>query len=502
MVARVEEVYNVFSKKERWMSVIIVGIAGVFPALTFNFFLPAMGKIATDFSVSLEAIHLTITAYLIVQGVTPIITGPLADSLGRRSVYIYSFLLYVISSVVLSFSPNYPVLLVFRGLQAAGVASTVSIGCAVIQDLTPMCQRDSFYSFYQGIRNVTLVLAPVCGGLNSNWANFRCLFVILFGAALSTLAAILLFLPETLRSIAGNGTVPLTGIHQPWIWRCGIFGKPAHMHLDEMAVPRQRPKVDYNKFTEPFHLLRETDIILSLAFSSVIYAIWMMVTVSTTGLFQATFGLKEALIGLVFVPNALGTIAGSTLIGNLLTQDFLTACSIYQKTHSLPPTVVISRHSLPADFPLEHTRLIRLPGLVVIFTIALSFYGFTLSYPSLTTLGGWIAIPLLLQFLMSAMAHAICGVHQTLITDLWPSNGAAAATISNLVKCLLAGVGVAVVQKMLESVLIGPTFLALGLVVLVLVPLPIVQWYWGCGWRQVRDAKRSHSTAPHQSEKT
>lgn len=39
-----------------------------------------------------------------------------------------SFTVYIISNIVLSISPNFTVLLIFRGLQAAGSASTVSIG--------------------------------------------------------------------------------------------------------------------------------------------------------------------------------------------------------------------------------------------------------------------------------------------------------------------------------------------------------------------------------------
>jgi MFS family permease len=452
-----------------------------------------------DLNVSLEAIHLTITTFLVVQGITPIISTPLADILGRRSAYIFSFLLYTASSVVLSLSPNFPILIVFRGLQAVGIASTVSIGCAVIQDIAPPSERESFYKFYQGIRNVALLLAPILGGLTSNWANFRCLFVILFACSLTTLAVILFFLPETLRTVAGNGTIPLRGIHKPLIWSCGSLG--SQTHADERLSPRQRPKLDWKKFVEPLKLLREFDIILSLVFSGVIFAIWMIVTVSTTGLFMKNFGLKESFVGLAFIPNALGTIAGSTLIGNLLTEDFLNACSVYQKVHSLPSTAVISRQSLPADFPLEHARLKRLPGLAVIFTITLSLYGFTLSYPSLTSLGGWVAIPLLLQFLIAAMAHAICGVHQTLVSDLWPWNGAAAATTSNLFRCVLAGVGVAVINKMLDGIEAGPTFLALALIVMVLTPLPIVQYYWGCGWREVRSAKLCFPPISYQSEK-
>lgn len=424
--------------------------------------------------------------YLLVQAVAPLFWGPLADALGRRTVFIYSFTLYIVASIALSFSPNLAVLIVFRGLQSAGVASIVSVGCSVITDLFPPAEREHMLSVYQGIRNGALVLAPAIGGLATNYINFRCVFVIVFGLSLAVLAAILFFLPETLPSVAGNGTLPLVGIDQPWIWRCRIFGKPAH--VDEAAAPGQHPTVDYARFRAPFRLLREKDVVMSLVFKSVVFAIWMMVTVSTAGLFKAAFGLSDVLLGLAFIPNAVGTIAGSALIGNLLNQDFGAACAAYRKTHALPPSVTISRQRLPADFPLEHTRLLRLPALTAIFMLALSFYGFTLYYPSLTSLGGWISIPLLLQFLIAAMTHAICGVHQTLIGDLWPWDGPAAATTSSLARCVLGGVGAAVIQKMLERVEVGPTFLALGLVVLILVPLPMAQWYWGPDWRRARDA--------------
>lgn len=416
-----------------------------------------------------------------------------------------------------------PVLFVFRSLQGVAIASTISVGCAVIQDISPPPERDHYYSFYWGAKSSSLVLAPIIGGLFSNFLSFRSIFVFLFGMSVAVFIFILLFLPETLRSVAGNGTLPLAGMDRPLIWRLKVFGKPAHEK--EELLPGVRPKLALRKFVEPFRPLKEKDIIVSLVFSGVIFAIWMVVTVSTVGLFKETFGLNEAFLGLVFLPNgtyiqrdpcqcppsfqnqstnamqpALGTIVGSTVIGNILAQDFQTACSAYKAAHSLPPSAVVSRHPLPADFPLEHTRLVRLPGLTVIFVIALSFYGFTLYYPSLYSLGGWIVLPLLLQFLISVMAHAICGIHQTLILDLWPTDSSAAGALSNLSRCVLAGVGVAVVQKMLDWIEVAPTFLALAMAVMVLVPLPVVQWYWGGDWRRARDARAS-ADAVEQLEK-
>lgn len=76
--------------------------------------------------------NLTITSYLIIQGISPLFWGPLSDTLGRRPIYMASFALYILANIVLSFSPNFPVLLIFRGVQSAGSASTVSIGMLIL----------------------------------------------------------------------------------------------------------------------------------------------------------------------------------------------------------------------------------------------------------------------------------------------------------------------------------------------------------------------------------
>ncbi len=77
---------------------------------------------------SLADVSLTITSYLIIQGISPVFWGAFSDTIGRRPIYIASFSVYIVANIALSFSPNFAVLLIFRGLQAAGSASTVSIG--------------------------------------------------------------------------------------------------------------------------------------------------------------------------------------------------------------------------------------------------------------------------------------------------------------------------------------------------------------------------------------
>lgn len=103
----------------------------------------------------------------------------------------------------------------------------------------------------------------------------------------------------------------------------------------------------------------------------------------------------------------------------------------------------------------------------------------------------WIAIPLLLQFLIAATSNAVFAINTTLVSDLCPGKGASSTAINNLVRCSMAAVGVGVVDPMLA--VMGPawTFVALALLVLVMSALHTTVWFFGMQWRQEREMKNN-----------
>ncbi|KAI0196958.1 MFS general substrate transporter [Astrocystis sublimbata] len=484
-----QERYHIFTHRQKWNLVIIIGIAGLFSGLSSNIYFPAEKQISRDLGVSLSLVSLTITSYLIIQGISPVFWGALADSIGRRPIYIASFAVYIVSNIFLSYSPNYAVLLVFRGLQSAGSASTVSIGNGVIQDITPLAERAGFISFYQAIRNFSIAVGPVLGGALSNDLGFRSIFIFLFAISVVVLVLIVVILPETLRSIAGNGSYRLSGVYQPLIRYC--TKEPEYM---ENHPGWDRPKISIHTFIEPLKLLIEKDIILQLVFGGVIYTIWSMVTATTTGLLQESFKLNELFIGLCFLSNGAGTIIGSAIIGKLMTIDFKSAEQQYKEKNQLPNDYVIPAKNLPMDFSIERARLRHLPWITVLFIVSVGLYGFTVE-PStdLIMKEGWLAVPLLLQFLIAATSNAVFAMNQTMVSDLCPGKGASATAINNLVRCELGALGVGVVQTIIDQ--FGPswTFLALGVFTLLCTPIAVVSWIHGARWRVARMERQASS---------
>jgi MFS family permease len=142
-------------------------------------------------------------------------------------------------------------------------------------------------------------IGPVLGGILTQFFGFRSIFYFLFILGGLVLLFIVFFLPETLRVIAGNGTVRLQGIQRPLIHN---FTKEPE-YTTEPDPNRVREKISFMTVVEPLKFLFEKDVFVSLFFGGIVYTVWSMVTASTTSLFQERYHLNSLLTGLAFLPN-------------------------------------------------------------------------------------------------------------------------------------------------------------------------------------------------------
>lgn len=186
----------------------------------------------------------------------------------------------------------------------------------------------------------------------------------------------------------------------------------------------------------------------------------------------------------------LGTIIGSTIVGNLMNKNYQEAEEAYRQKHSLPPKYTLPRKSLPTDFPIEHARMRHIVWITALFVVTTALYGFSLASPALTSRPGWIAVPLVLQFFIAATSNAVFAINQTMVSDLCPGKGASSTAINNLVRCSMGAVGTALVEEMIAAMGVGGAFLGLALITLTVAPLCTMQWYSGAKWRKQRSEKR------------
>ena len=75
----------------------------------------------------------------------------------------------------------------------------------------------------------------------------------------------------------------------------------------------------------------------------------------------------------------------------------------------------------------------------------------------------------------------------TLLTDLHPKSPAAAQAANNIVRCALAGGGLALLQVSLDHIDVGWTFTLFGAVAMSCLGIAWLEWRYGKEWSQKKE---------------
>ena len=483
--------YHIFNKKQKWLLVYIVSIAGMFSPLSSNIYFPAINAISSELHVNTTLVALTITVYMVVQGLAPSFWGPLSDGPhGRRLIFTCTLGIYIGANLALAFTANYPMLLVLRGVQAAGSAATISIGTGVIADIAAPSERGGFIGTNSGIRMIGQALGPLVGGIFNGVWGFRSIFWLLFVMGVIVLVMLLTFLPETHRAIAGNGTVPLRGFHRPWINL--ITSSPKEWTECPSESRTSRPPLSFKEVLVPFRHLLEKDILALLAWGALIYTVWSMVTSSTTVVLVGEFPtLTDIELGLCFLPNGLGCVLGSISTGKLMDYNFKRVEKQYRRKHGIADDVKVKGSH---NFPYERARLSPMPHLSIVFIFTTVLYGASYELNDINRFAvANLIISLVLQFFIAFTATAIFSINSAMLVDCFPTGAAGAAAVNNLARCSLGALGVGVIQLMIDRIHIRNAFVILAAIVTACSPLVWIEWKWGEKWRLERENRKQHA---------
>ncbi|KAK6225712.1 hypothetical protein QIS74_01759 [Colletotrichum tabaci] len=457
------EVYSIFTRKEKWFIVGMVAVAGPLPA---NIYLPAIPKLSEAFGHSVEDLNLTVTAFLAMQGISPMLWGPLSDRYGRRPVFLVCLTVLIGACVGIAVIPTnaFWLLIVLRCLQAAGCASTIALGAGVIGDISTPEERGGFFGMFNLGPMISPCIAPAIGGALSDQLGWRSIFWFLIIMAVCCLLFILLFLPETLRNLVGNGSVSLGGVYVPLL---PVVGRSRRKNR-----PAARSKAGVRPSINPFVILVYPDVAITLTFTGIVYAVNNTVVTTIASSFARVYPwLSETALGLCYLPTGFGMIVGSTLTGKILDWDYA----------RIKKRVEASDGACP--FPKEYARMRTMPILLVLFSGAVIAWGFCVDN------GVHIAVPLVIQVVLGYTSISILNTTMTLMIDILQTRSSSATACTNLVRCLLAALLVGLIDRMTSALRISWTYVLLGGVCALLLPLMYIEMKVGPKWRMKRDLK-------------
>ncbi|KAI1349791.1 chloramphenicol resistance protein [Xylaria sp. FL0043] len=428
-----QECYSLFSGRERRLITAIIGLSMVFSPLTANIYFPGLVQIQKDLHVTPELINLTITSYLIVQGISPVLFGDAADLFGRRPVFIVMFSVYALANIALALQDSFVALLILRMLQSLGCSATIAISYGVIADVSPPAERGSMQGVAITAGNVGPVLAPVIGGALVSRAGWHWVFWFLLITGSVALLMIVLFLPETARNIVGNGKTLPSKWRRPLVSR--IFGVqiPKAGRPSTAGAPTKKSSRTLNPLRS-FRILFYKDSFLVLLISGVFYLIYYCVQASITNELKEIYGFDEAIIGACYLAIGVGVIVGGFVNGKLMDYNYKRQAQAIG--HRIDK---VSGDSL-TKFPIEKARTRSMIFFIVAHSGTLAAY----------VLGG--------------LETCIVQTFNTLLVDIFHDRPSTAAAAGNIVRCGLAAAGIAGLKPIMSCIGNGWYFTMLSII--------------------------------------
>ena len=188
-----------------------------FVGSSVNIALPSIGK---QFQMSAVLLSWIPASYLLAAAISMVPFGRLADIHGRKRIFTYGIVLFIISTLLCAFSSTAPALILFRALQGFGSAMMFATGIAILTSVFPVSQRGKILGINVAAVYSGLSLGPIVGGLLTEYFTWRGVFLVNVPLGLITLFLVLWKLKEEWAEARGE-TFDWTG---SLIYMIGITG--------------------------------------------------------------------------------------------------------------------------------------------------------------------------------------------------------------------------------------------------------------------------------------
>lgn len=459
--------YSRFTKYQKYGLVAQCAFTGFFSSIAGAIYYPALNIIEDQFHITEEQANITIVVYFLFQGITPSVMGSMADTYGRRPIVITSVLVYFCACIGLACAQNYSQIIGLRCLQAAGIAPVIAINSGICGDYTTKKERGGYVGYVSGFVVIGFAFGSLIGaGLAATW-DWRAIFWFLAIGSGICLVSTIIFLPETKRTIVGNGSI--TPKH--YLNKAPVLSMPAvrkSLHLDNPDY-QSLETMKKTKNIAILGILRNQQILILLTVAAIQYSCWTTHQAALTTVLSKKYHLSVTNIGLCYLPNGVCSLISMVTCGRYLNYSYKKDVMKHQKWLNEQKQQLLNDYNNDMQqveekisndpyysFNICHTRL--KPGLV---TLILSNAGY-IAYGWCIEVKAPLASILVTSGFASLFSSCILTMATTLCVDVFPLLSSTASGCLNLFRCVTSAIFIACLDKMVKKMNYGGVFTFMG----------------------------------------
>lgn len=277
-----------------------------------------MPSLATDLNTTQTVANMSVALYMLSMSFFPLWWSSFSEQLGRRTIYLVSFGLFVLFSILCAVSTNMAMLVVFRTCAGGASASVQTVGAGTIADIWESFERGRAMSMFYLGPLLGPLLAPIIGGILAQEFGWQSTmwFLAIYGFCCFVL--LVLLLPETLARRRGEEPAAAEEV-------TGGVGVETQ-ELRRMTTI-ESAKVQTKKLSAGLKhfLVDPLSVVLLLRFPAVAVTV-LVAAIAFGALFVANiaiqrgfssppYGYSQLVVGLLYIPAGMGYILASFLGG-------------------------------------------------------------------------------------------------------------------------------------------------------------------------------------------
>ena len=197
------------TKSEKKTLLIASCAASVITPMTGSMMNLSLVGIGISFNIGTFALAYINTIFLISSVIFMVPIAKIADMIGRKKVFVFGLIIYMIASFAAYFSISFVMLLVLRFIMGIGAAAMATTAMTMITDAFGPKERGSAIGYVTASVYSGLAMGPVLGGLINDAFGWRAVFFVTIPLAIVSLFAIWKVRPEIVTK--GNKRFDLAG---------------------------------------------------------------------------------------------------------------------------------------------------------------------------------------------------------------------------------------------------------------------------------------------------
>ena len=289
----------------------------------------AMPTIVSDLD-GLEIMNWVVSIFLLMTAVSTPLYGKLADSIGRKPVFLFGIALFVIGSSLCGLAQNMIELILFRVIQGLGSGAVQPVAITIIADLYTLQKRAKMLGLNSGFWGVASVIAPLLGGFIVQHLSWHWVFYINVPIGIIAFLLVLVYLREPKHKSNSKldlqGTIWLVLLLLALMFFLQDLG--SNMNLLVMAALAVLIVISVILFFRaekraadpimPLSMLRDKEFFALNIITLLIFGVVIGFEFYIPTWMQGINGTNASLAGFAVTPSSLMWIVGSFLIGGML----------------------------------------------------------------------------------------------------------------------------------------------------------------------------------------